>query len=165
MANLESSFRSQILCGKYFNLPYASQEIIGLCVHYVYTHAVSQFVVNDFLNVQCVLSGRKGKMPQQGPSAAAKLPASKRKHLLNSREKKISVVFDLYGCEEMECFLLHQLDRLDHSLQRSLCNAQLRKDCQGGGLKGLKIGSRVAVCLLSFDWNNPRHNRLIPNRK
>lgn len=41
MANLESSFRNQILCGRYFNLPYTSLETIGLCVHYVYTHIQS----------------------------------------------------------------------------------------------------------------------------
>lgn len=64
-------------------------------------------------------------MPQQGHSAAAKLPASGRKHLLHSREGKMRVIFDLYSHEEMEreCLLLPQLYRLDHSLQRNLHRA------------------------------------------
>lgn len=68
-------------------------------------------------------------MAQQGHAAAAKSPVSKRKHLLHSREEKMRVVFDLYGCEEMEreCLLLPKLDRLDHSLQRSLHSATTEK--------------------------------------
>lgn len=40
---------------------------------------------------------------------------------------------------------------------------QLRRDWQGGGLRGLRLGSRVAVGL-SFHWNNPIHKWFIPNR-
>lgn len=48
---------------------------------------------------------------------------------MHSRKEKIRVVFDLYNCEEMEreCLLLPQLDRLDHSLQRSLHRATAEK--------------------------------------
>lgn len=41
---------------------------------------------------------------------------------------------------------------------------QVRRDWWGGGLRGLRLGSRVAACL-SFYWNNTRHKRFIPNIK
>jgi len=48
--------------------------------------------------------------------------------------------------------------------RQAFTGPQLRRDWQGGGLRWLRLGSRVAMCL-SFHWNNPRHKGFIPNRK
>lgn len=76
-------------------------------------------------------------MIQQDYSAAAKLPVSRRKHLLYRGKLKMRVVFDLCGCEEMEskCFLLSQLKGWTTTC-RAFMRLQLRRDWQG--LRGLK---------------------------
>lgn len=81
-------------------------------------------------------------MSQQGRSAAAKLPAPKRKHnIFHLREEKLRVVFVLYSCEDMEreCLFLPQLDRLDHVLQRSLHRATAEKGLAWWKIKGTPI--------------------------
>lgn len=86
MANLEPCFRSQILCGRYFNLPGTFTASVGLCIVYVYTHtySLSIFLMISWCSVHAQWQERK----KCHNKAIQQLPASKRKHFSPQRGKK-----------------------------------------------------------------------------
>lgn len=167
MANLEPCFRSQILCGRYFNLPCTLLHQFGyafsMCTH---THTVSQFSV---MISWCSVHARWQERKKCHNKAIQQL-----QNCLHPKENTFSPQRGKNWGWYLSCTAV-KIQKGNASFfpswtgwvtdcRGAFTGPHLRRDWRGGRLRGLQLGYRVAMCL-SFHWNNTRTMDSIPNKK
>lgn len=143
MANLEPCFRSQILCGRYFNLPCTLLHQLGyafsMCTH---THSLSIFC-NDFLMFSaCSVTGKEKNVITR-PFSSCKTACIQEKTLFHLRKEKIEGGY--FSCTAVKIwkgntsFFLCRTGWIT-DCRGAFTRPQLRRDWQGERLRGLQQG-------------------------